>query len=101
MAKQKTRVYALNRNQYKTVKKYDHQQMEDFCAAIYEGGVKAGREEGRQEIKLKLIDALERVQDETLERVLQAAAKVKGIGPKKLEEIRSELAKMDKEDGLE
>ena len=77
MAKQKSKNYILTRDKYKAIKRYDHQQMEMFCCSVYESGMKDGYDLG---------------QAGAIEAVLQAAAKVKGIGPKKLEEIRSHLA---------
>lgn len=46
MAKQKNKAYTLNREKYKAIKKYDHQQLEDFCSMVYESGVKYGYEAG-------------------------------------------------------
>ena len=76
MAKTRNKSYILNREKYKAIKKYDHQQLEDFCSSIYESGYKNG-------CNAAAASSL------SLEEFLQAAAKVKGIGPKKLEEIRS------------
>ena len=38
MAKKKAVGYATTREVYKTVKKYDHQQFNEFCTRIYING---------------------------------------------------------------
>ena len=76
MAKTRNKSYILNREKYKAIKKYDHQQLEDFCGSIYESGYNNGCDTAA-------------ASSLSLEEFLQAAAEVKGIGPKKLEEIRS------------
>lgn len=57
--------YLVNRAVYKTVKKYDHQQFENFCTDIY----KSGWEDGKASV-----NALD-VKD--IEAVIRS---VKGIG---------------------
>ena len=46
MAKTRNKSYILNREKYKAIKKYDHQQLEDFCGSIYESGYKNGYTNG-------------------------------------------------------
>ena len=43
MKKQKDR-YLINRVMYKNIKKYDHQQMEEFLTDIYKNGYQDGRD---------------------------------------------------------
>ena len=64
--------YLVNRAVYKAVKKYDHQQFEDFCTSIYEKGWKAGRD---------TVDTLD-VKD--VEKVIRS---VKGIGEVRISKI--------------
>ena len=72
MAKTRNKSYILNREKYKAIKKYDHQQLEDFCGSIYESGYKNGYTNGCDTAAASSL-----------------SLEVKGIGPKKLEEIRS------------
>ena len=80
MAKTRNKSNILNREKYKAIRKYDHQQLEDFCGSIYESGYKNGYTNGCDTAAASSL---------SLEEFMQAAAEVKGIGPKKLEEIRS------------
>ncbi len=41
--KKQEKRYLVNRSVYKSVKKYDHRQFEDFCTSVYESGWKDGR----------------------------------------------------------
>ena len=84
MAKLRSKSYILNREKYKAIKKYDHQQMEDFCSSIYESGYNSGYKKGYANGCDTAVAS-----SVGLEEFLQAAAGVKGIGQKKLEEIRS------------
>lgn len=68
--------YTLNRKTYKDVKRMDHQQMDAFCKNLY----KAGHAEGLTE-------------DEVREVILG----VKGIGPKKAEDIVNALTAAQRE----
>lgn len=87
MAKQKNKNYILTRDKYKTIKRYDHSQMEMLCSSIYEDGYKNGFTAGC----LHLADKAGESRNEIIEEILAAAAEVKGIGPKKLEEIRARI----------
>ena len=92
MAKQKTRSYMLNREKYKAIKKYDHQQMESFCSSVYESGVRDGYEAGcKAAAEAASGELAEKFKKSAIAEVLDAAAQVKGIGPKKLEEIRARI----------
>ena len=43
MAKRCTGGYTTTREVYKTVKKYDHQQFDEFCTRIYTNGFNDGK----------------------------------------------------------
>lgn len=74
--------YALNRKTYKDVKKMDHQQMDQFCQNLY----KAGHADGMK-------DAEGLTESEVRDVILG----VKGIGPKKAEDIVKALTEAQKE----
>lgn len=74
--------YTLNRKTYKDVKRMDHQQMDAFCKNLY----KAGHADGMK-------DAEGLTEDEVREVILG----VKGIGPKKEEDIVNALTAAQKE----
>lgn len=76
MAKQRNNRYMITRARYKSIKAFDHQQMENFCADIY----KSGYEDGRASVPG--ID---------LTTIYEAIGSTKGIGPKKLEEIKQSI----------
>lgn len=67
----------INRKTYKAIKKYDHQQMEEFCTRIYINGYKDGIKEGIN-----------------LEDIETAIDEVKGIGPIKKARLIQEIKKM-------
>ena len=66
----------ITREVYKSVKKFDRQQFTAFCIDLY----KFGYEDGRESVSGVDITA-----------VYEAVAATKGIGPKKLEEIKARL----------
>lgn len=66
----------ITRETYKGVKKFDRQQFANFCADIYKFGYEDGRDS---------------VPDLDIEKLYQAIAATKGIGPKKLEEIKANV----------
>lgn len=74
--------YTLNRKTYKDVKRMDHQQMDAFCKNLY----KAGHADGMK-------DAEGLTENEVREVILG----VKGIGPKKAEDIVNALTAAQKE----
>ncbi len=67
--------YIINRKTYKTVKQYDHEQFDAFCAKIYTKGWEDGQRAGKI-ITDDIIDALR---------------SVKGIGPSTLNNIKAAL----------
>lgn len=68
--------YLITRAKYKSIKAFDHQQMEKFCMDIYRSGYQDGKES---------------VPGVDLKAVYEAIASTKGIGPKKLEEVKARL----------
>lgn len=92
MSKQNKKEYTLNREKYKAIKKFDHQQLENFCCDIYKSGKVAGFKEGYQiaySDAAKQQEASDGGSDIGLADIIKAIGEVKGIGPKKLEEIES------------
>lgn len=77
----------ITREMYKSIKKYDRQQFTAFCIDLYGYGFEDGR------ASVPGID---------LKTVYEAIAGTKGIGPKKLEEIKARLEPLfeeEQEDG--
>ena len=71
--------YLINRNRYKDIKRYDHQQMEDFLTDVYKNG---------------FIDGQESVTGVELQDVEKALQGVKGIGPIVWNRIKERLAEL-------
>lgn len=85
MKKAKDR-YLINRTRYKDIKRYDHQQMEDFLTEVYKNG---------------FIDGEASVTGVELQDVEKALQDVKGIGPvvwSRIKERLDELFKKEAED---
>lgn len=70
------RTYMTTRAQYKDAKKYDHAQFDAFCTKIYAEGYRDGRDS---------------VPGADVNAVMAAIGNTKGIGEKKLEDIRSSI----------
>jgi hypothetical protein len=68
--KKAERRYLVNRNTYKEIKKYDHQQMEAFLTKVYKNGYMDGRDSGI-----------------AIEDVLATMKQVKGVGPATLKKL--------------
>lgn len=68
----------INRQRYKEIKRYDHNQMEKFAKSLYESGIKDGANAAAEQLKSeeKKVDQIEK---EILE--------IKGIGKVKVEKI--------------
>ncbi len=68
----------LNRKQYKAIKKYDHQQMNDWATSIYKSGY---------------TDAMQKFNKESisLEDVEKAISSISGIGEKRKQAIMKAL----------
>ena len=85
MKKAKDR-YLINRTRYKDIKRYDHQQMEDFLTEVYKNG---------------FIDGEASVTGVELQDVEAALKDVKSIGPvvwHRIKERMDELFKKEAED---
>lgn len=72
----KTGEYRTTREVYKSVKRYDHKQFDEFCTRVYLNGFKDGRE------SVKGVDVSE---------LLTAIGEVKGVGPALHGKIREAL----------
>lgn len=70
----------ITREVYKSVKKFDRQQFSQFCTDLYKFGFEDGAEAG-----------MKSVAEVDVEKVLNAIASTKGIGPKKLAEIHASI----------
>ena len=70
----------LTREKYKTVKKFDRQEMETFCQSIYMSGYEDGSKAGKASVPG--ID---------VGKIFEIVSQTKGIGPKRLEEIRANI----------
>ena len=66
----------ITRDIYKGVKKFDRQQFTNFCTDLYRFGFEDGK------ASAPAVD---------VEKILEIVAATKGIGPKKLEEIKANL----------
>ncbi len=66
--------YLITRARYKSIKAFDHQQMEQFCTDIYKSGFRDGRDS---------------VPGVDVNAVMEAVESVKGIGPKRLADIKA------------
>lgn len=71
--------YLINRTMYKDIKKYDHQQMENFLTNVYKNGYADGKESVNG-VELKDVEA--------------ALKDVKGIGPVVWNRIKERLAEL-------
>lgn len=71
--------YLINRTRYKDIKRYDHQQMEDFLTEVYKNG---------------FIDGEASVTGVELQDVEKTLQDVKGIGPVVWNRIKERLAEL-------
>lgn len=76
--------YIITRARYKSIKAFDHKQMESFCTDVYRSGYEDGR------ASVPGID---------LTAIYEAIGATKGIGPKKLEEIKKSIEAAFEESG--
>lgn len=76
--------YLITRARYKSIKAFDHQQMEQFCTDIYKSGFQDGRES---------------VPGVDVEIIMEAIRSVKGIGAKRLYAIRDSIESVFAKDG--
>ena len=78
------KIYRTTRDQYKAAKKYDREQFDDFCTSVYRSGYKDGESS---------------VPGADIEDVMKAIQTVKGIGEKRLVQIREAVEKVFKNGG--
>ncbi|MBU5680112.1 glutathione peroxidase [Blautia sp. MSJ-9] len=71
MAKKQKTGYTTTREVYKTVKKYDHQQFDEFCTRVYTSGFN----DGKTSVTEKPIKSI------TDEQLMEVIGEVKGVGP--------------------
>lgn len=71
MAKRCTEGYETTREVYKAVKKYDHQQFDEFCTRIYTNGFN----DGKKSVTEKSAKVF------TVEQLMTVIGEVKGVGP--------------------
>ena len=83
------------RAQYKAIKKFDHHQLNIFVDDIYKKGKFAGYDAGYQQGLKTAVEMQASVP--SMEKILDAVSGVKGIGPKKLEEIKCAIEAATKE----
>ena len=74
----------ITRARYKSIKAFDHQQMEQFCTDVYKSGYQDGRES---------------VPGVDVETIMEAIRSVKGIGAKRLYAIRDSIEAVFAKDG--
>ena len=74
-------IFTINRDKYKQIKKLDHSQMQNYLTCVYKTGYANGYESG-----CKSADTNSNLD---INKIVSAISSVKGIGPKKLEEIVS------------
>lgn len=79
------------RSQYKAIKKFDHQQLNIFVDDIYKKGKLAGYDAGYQQGFKTASESAESVPSLSAAEVFEKIAMIKGIGPKKLEEIKAAI----------
>lgn len=84
------------RAQYKTIKKFDHHQLNIFVDDIYKKGKVVGYDAGYQQ-GLKTAAEMQ-ASVPGIEKILDAVSGVKGIGPKKLEKIKCAIEAAMKEE---
>ena len=82
---EKINKYVTTRTVYKAVKKYDHQQFDEFCTKVYMNGYKDGKEA---------------VPGVDVEEILKAVSDVKGVGPTLAGKIRTAVNEVFRESGV-
>ena len=82
---EKVKKYVTNRTVYKAVKKYDHQQFDEFCTRVYMNGYKDGKKD---------------VPGVDIEDMLKAVSNVKGVGPALAGKIRTAVNELFRERGV-
>lgn len=81
----KVKKYVTTRAVYKAVKKYDHQQFDEFCTRVYMNGYEDGK---------KAVPGVD------VEEMLKAVSDVKGVGPALAGKIRVAVNEVFHESGV-
>ncbi|MDO4305796.1 MAG: glutathione peroxidase [Eubacteriales bacterium] len=76
--------YVTTRAVYKAIKKYDHQQFDEFCKSVYVEGYNAGLKQPAEEPEASV----------SIEEVLKVIGEVKGVGPALTGKIRNAVDNM-------
>ena len=79
----------ITRDIYNAVRKYDRRSFEDWADHIYD----CGYEDGKAQAVITIKEARAAGHAAGIETAIGIMAKVKGIGPKKLEEIKAAINK--------
>lgn len=82
---EKMKKYVTTRTVYKAVKKYDHQQFDEFCTRVYRSGYEDGK---------KAVPGVD------IEEMLEVVSAVKGVGPALAGKIRAAVNGMFQESGV-
>lgn len=82
---EKGKKYVTTRTVYKVVKKYDHQQFDEFCTRVYMNGYEDGK---------KAVPGVD------IEEMLKAVSNVKGVGPALAGKIRIAVNDLFHESGV-
>lgn len=76
--------YIITRARYKSIKTFDHKQMESFCTDVYKSGFEDG------------VEAANKAQESAgaidLDELVETLSGVKGIGAKTFENIKAAIA---------
>lgn len=83
--------YITTRSVYKGVKKYDHQQFDEFCTRVYVEGYNDALAEKEKNVE----------QSVSIEEVLGVVGEVKGVGPALAGKIKAAVDNMIAERGCE
>lgn len=84
-----TKKYITTRTVYKAVKKYDHRQFDEFCTRVYVEGYNDALEVAEKDSEPSV----------SIEEVLGAVEKVKGVGPALAGKIKIAVTDMIAERG--
>lgn len=79
--------YTTTRNIYKSVKKYDHAQFDEFCTMVYQEGYKDGAESAPGIDTEEIQKTVQKELQESRTKILAKISTIKGIGAAKLERI--------------
>ena len=87
MKRRNDRTYTTTRNTYKSVKKYDHTQFDEFCTRVYLEGYRDGAESVPGIDEAEIQKTVQKQLQESRTEILARISTIKGIGTAKLERI--------------